>query len=133
MTEIPAQEDRHLQIGVRGEQEAEMFAVKRGLKIIGKNYRKRYGEIDLITKEGRIVHFVEVKTSIFRENTAFPAEIRVDRRKQGKLIRVCETYLLDVLHDDGETQWQIDVIAVTLNPDLSLKYINIIDNAVSDF
>ena|SRR3989344_7921911 len=126
----PTQEDRHLLIGVRGEHEAEMFAVKRGLKILTRNYRKKYGEIDLVAKNDGIIHFIEVKTSIFHTNTAFPAEIRVDKVKQSKFIRTCETYLQEVIRDDGETPWQIDVIAVTLNPDLSLKFINSIENAV---
>ena len=126
----PIQGDRHLLIGARGEQEAVMFSVKRGLRVLGKNYRKKYGEIDLIAKKDGTIHFIEVKTSIFHENTAFPAEIRVNRDKQRKLIRTCETYLREMLHDDGETPWQIDVIAVTLNPDLTLMSINFIENAV---
>ncbi|PIR79673.1 MAG: YraN family protein [Candidatus Levybacteria bacterium CG10_big_fil_rev_8_21_14_0_10_35_13] len=45
-----------------GEEIAAKFLVKRGYKIIDRNFRKGYGEIDIIAVNNKILVFVEVKT-----------------------------------------------------------------------
>jgi Holliday junction resolvase-like predicted endonuclease len=48
--------------GDLGEDIAEMFLVKQGFKILERNYLRKWGEIDIITKKDRKLYFVEVKT-----------------------------------------------------------------------
>lgn len=48
-------------IGILGENIAETFLVKRGFKILEKNYLKKWGEIDIVAKKGKTIRFVEVK------------------------------------------------------------------------
>jgi putative endonuclease len=66
--------------------EAEAWACdylqRRGLKPLAKNFRCRYGEIDLIMQDGRTLVFVEVK---YRG--------RDDYGKQAKLIKTAMTYM----------------------------------------
>jgi putative endonuclease len=63
-----------------------------GLKIIARNYHCRYGEIDLIARDGNTVVFVEVR---YRRNNHFgSASMSVDRRKQRKLLATANSYLL---------------------------------------
>ena len=47
--------------GARAEQLAATFLAQRGLQVLTTNYRCRYGEIDLIAREGEILCFVEVR------------------------------------------------------------------------
>ena len=116
-------------IGEIGEQVAVNFAVKHGFLVRETNYRKRFGEIDIIAEKGGALHFIEVKTSKFYPETAFLPEIRVDYRKTRKLKQLSETYLRET-RVSQDRPWQIDVISVILNDDLSVRSINHIENAV---
>jgi putative endonuclease len=63
----------------------------RGLKLITRNYRCRWGEIDLVMREGKIVVFVEVR---FRSRLGLTTGAEsVDARKQRKLIATAEHFL----------------------------------------
>ncbi|MFC1595245.1 YraN family protein [Patescibacteria group bacterium] len=49
-------------IGDIGERLAAMFLVKHGFQIIGRNYQKKWGELDIIAQKNGLLHFIEVKT-----------------------------------------------------------------------
>jgi hypothetical protein len=49
-------------VGDIGESVACNYLLKENYKIIGRNYLKKFGEIDIIAEKGGIYHFVEVKT-----------------------------------------------------------------------
>jgi len=49
-------------IGELGEKIAEKFLKNKGFKIVDRNYTRKWGEIDIITKKGTKLHFIEVKT-----------------------------------------------------------------------
>ena len=122
-------------IGTIGEDTACRFLVKRGFRIIGRNYCKKWGEIDVIAKRGKILHFVEVKTvsrllteasakageKVTREtgsNEAYRPEDNLHSWKLQRLERVINSYLLE--KDISEDKvWQLDGVTVYL--DLSKK------------
>jgi len=56
-------------LGNLGEDIAEMFLVKSGYKIIGRNYLKKWGELDIIAKHNNEIVFCEVKSKVTRENS----------------------------------------------------------------
>jgi len=56
-----------IQLGARGERLVEKFLRKKGYKVLEKNYRSRFGEIDIIVKKGSEIVFVEVKTRSSKE------------------------------------------------------------------
>ncbi len=70
---------------------AAAFLTKRGYKIVEKNFRCPFGEIDLIAWEGETLVFVEVKA---RSGAQFgwPADA-VTAQKQAKINRVALAYL----------------------------------------
>lgn len=70
-------------LGDRGERVAARFLRRAGLKIIGRRYRTRFGEIDLIALDGHTIVFVEVKTRSSAQ-AGHPFEA-VDERKQRKI------------------------------------------------
>jgi len=49
-------------LGKEGEDKAEEFLKRNGFKILERNFRTPYGEIDIIAKKGSRLFFVEVKT-----------------------------------------------------------------------
>ncbi len=50
------------EVGKKGEKAAELFLRKRGYKIIERNFRTPFGELDLIVRDDNVLIFVEVKT-----------------------------------------------------------------------
>ena len=101
-------------VGALGESMACRFLVKRGFKVLGRNYSKKWGEIDIVAEKSQIIHFVEVKTVVSHETDRYRPEENVHYQKLKRLSRVIQTYLLDK-KVSYETEWQIDVMAVFLN------------------
>ena len=79
--------------GRDGEALAEEYLTVRGYDILEKNYRNRFGEIDIIALDGKTLVFIEVKTRNTNSH-GIPAD-SVDARKQGRLGRVALSYISD--------------------------------------
>lgn len=79
--------------GKVGEDAACKFLKQKGYKILERNFRKRYGELDIIAQKGDLISFVEVKA---RSGTAFgtPSEA-VTYTKQRRLIKTAESYVME--------------------------------------
>ncbi len=77
--------------GALAEQTAAQFLQQQGLRLVASNYRCRFGEIDLILRDGDTLVFAEVR---LRSRSDFGgAAASIDRRKQAKLIRTAQHYL----------------------------------------
>jgi len=76
---------------MRGEDEVARRLVERGYRILERNVRQRFGEIDIVAVEGETLVFVEVRT---RQSTRWghPAET-VSATKQHHIRRAAEAYL----------------------------------------
>ena len=100
-------------VGNKGEEIAADYLKTRGFEILDRNYRKKWGELDIVAREMGILHFVEVKTVSHAtgEDEDYNPEDKVHYLKRKRLSRATETYLLEkrVPH---ETSFQIDVISV---------------------
>ncbi len=94
-------------IGDMGEKAAGKYLEKKGWKIVGRNYRVKGGEVDIIAENDEYIIFVEVKT-----RTTYSLErpsYFVDSRKQKKLILTAEQYLEE---NECDLQPRLDVIEV---------------------
>jgi putative endonuclease len=81
-------------LGKEGEKLAVQFLKARGFRIIDRNYRTAFGEIDVIAEEGGVLVFVEVKT---RSGDAYGSPFEaVDRRKREKIKKVALCYLKEI-------------------------------------
>jgi Holliday junction resolvase-like predicted endonuclease len=58
--DMPKTEKR--KTGDLGEDIASMFLMKQGFIVVERNYLRKWGEIDIVAKKDRTLHFVEVKT-----------------------------------------------------------------------
>lgn len=115
-----AQKDRRRKdTGRLGEQLAAQYLSQRGFRIIERNYRKPWGEIDIIAEKHGVVRFVEVK-SISREKVVdvscetSRAGEHVTKVKLKRLGRVIETY---VHHKKIMCEYQVDVVTVVIDRD----------------
>ncbi|MBI4160658.1 MAG: YraN family protein, partial [Candidatus Yanofskybacteria bacterium] len=96
----------HRELGFLAENIAARHLESGGYKILEKNYRKPWGEIDIIaTKEDAVV-FVEVKAN-GRESAGFDPESRVNWNKIARIKRTAALYL-EYEMGSMEQEWQID-------------------------
>jgi putative endonuclease len=111
-------------VGKWGEDAVAAYLAGRGYEILARNARTPYGEIDIITKQGDTIIFVEVKT--LRSSKNFFPEQNVTARKQAHMLACAEHYAAENAID----HWQIDVIAVEGKVGLEAK-ITHFENAIS--
>lgn len=77
--------------GDAAERIAERFLISNGLTCLERNFRSRFGEIDLIMKHGECLVFVEVR---LRKNNQFGgAGGSIGRIKQQRIIAAAQHYL----------------------------------------
>lgn len=74
---------------------------------MARNFRTRFGEIDLVMSHGDELVFVEVRLRS-REDFGRGAET-VDPRKQQKLVRAAEMFLM---HSEHDRPCRFDVVSV---------------------
>jgi len=79
------------ELGRLGEDIAARYLKQQGYKILIRNYRNRYGEVDIICTRDRTIVFIEVKT---RTGTSFGSpEDSVTKTKQEHIRKVALIYL----------------------------------------
>ena len=83
--------DRSKDLGKRGEALAWNFLRKLGYELLEKNYRTRFGEIDIVARKDGVIVFLEVKTR--RDHRFGMPEEAVDWKKRRKLTGLAEAYL----------------------------------------
>ena len=107
-------------LGHRGEEIACQFLGEKGYEILATNYRCRWGEVDIVARDGEELVFVEVRTrhSVaygIPEESLTPAKVR-------RLLTTSRHYLQQ--HADAETGWRVDLVCVRLTPDRRLERID---------
>ena len=102
----------NLDKGREGEQRAVEFLLKKGYQIIERNWRTRFGEIDIVAKDKEVMVFVEVKTKTGNQ-FGEPWEM-VNRHKLEQVRKMGEVYLAKNGLSDAAAR--VDVIGVWLNP-----------------
>lgn len=78
-------------LGNRGENAACKFLRQQGYRILARNCRSHWGEIDIIARDGDWIVFVEVKTRS-SQAAGHPTEA-VTKRKQTQLTRLALAWL----------------------------------------
>ena len=117
---------QHIKVGAIGEDIACEFLRKKGLTVIERNFRRKWGELDIVAREksGNIV-FIEVKTIRQSGNSAFfwiRPEDNLTKSKLKKLQRTASLYMGNYKSDAG---WRIDLIAITIHGSISGDLANI--------
>ncbi len=100
--------------GHRGEELAAAYLSQLGLEIVERNYRCRWGEIDIICRRGTLVVFVEVRSKT-TDRFGTPEE-SINRTKISRIRRTAMDYLRNNL-EGQPVKMRFDVIAVTFQDD----------------
>jgi len=93
-----------MQVGVQAEALAAAYLKKQGLELITSNYRCRFGEIDLIMRDGTTLVFVEVR---LRSNANFGgAAMSITAAKRQRLLHTAQHYL----QQHGDSSCRFDAV-----------------------
>lgn len=113
-------------IGSEYEEMAKNYLLGKGYTYVTSNYHCRYGEIDLIFKDGDCTVFTEVK---FRSNNNYGTPLEaITKTKAEKIIKTAWDYLQK--HSDSTACWRIDTIGVVEIPRTNRHDITHIINAI---
>ena len=101
------------ELGRKGEEEAVRLLRKSGYRIVGCNVKAKFGEIDVVARDGPVLCFVEIKA---RRSVTFgwPEEgVTFDKRQ--RLSRLANWYVQK--HRVMGTPLRFDVVSILWNPD----------------
>lgn len=128
---------KHNEIGEKGEQIASNFLNKKGFEIIARNYRKKWGELDIVAIKDNKLHFVEVKTvsrksfggHFEQEINNYKPEDNMHPWKIKRLSRAIQTFLLEK-YREKEPEWQLDLCSVFLDMERRVAKVRVIQNII---
>ena len=102
--------------GARAEELVARRLATAGWEIVERNARTRFGELDIVARDGRALVFVEVKAG--REGTVFGPErpiLAVDRRKQLRVRRLATAWMAERRGIPPYAEIRFDAVGVTLD------------------
>ena len=117
------------QTGELGEKIARKHLERKKYKILVKNFKRKWGEIDIVAKKKDKIIFFEVKT-ILKKQGFFP-EDQISQKKKRQVWKMAQIYLSEN-KISFDNHWQIDIIAVEITPELKKANIRHFKNAVED-
>lgn len=79
------------EIGQYGEEKAVKYLIDNGYSIVARNWRNRYGEIDIICTKKDFLIFIEVKT--LPSGDLHVLEHELDVRKQKRIVKTAKCFL----------------------------------------
>lgn len=102
---------REIELGKYCEDRAVLFLKKKGYRILERNYRSLFGELDVIARDGNTLVFIEVKSltsSLFGS-----PYLKLTKKKRANIIKSVLSYLKrkSLL----EAKCRIDVISISLD------------------
>jgi putative endonuclease len=102
--------------GARAEELVARRLAAAGWEILERNARTRYGELDIVARDGPALVFVEVKAG--RAGSAFGPErpvLAVDARKQRQVRKLAVAWMAERRGVRPYTQIRFDAVGVTLD------------------
>jgi len=113
--------------GNLGEEISCRFLQRKGFQIITRNYRKKWGELDIVARETmkmagkgpQLLHFFEVKSAIFDLEKHLPYGHRPEDNVHGfkvkQLRKMIQTYLIETGRG-VDSQFLFHILSVSIDP-----------------
>ncbi|MBZ9572919.1 YraN family protein [Patescibacteria group bacterium] len=117
------------QLGNLGENIAEKYLRKKRYKILAKNFKTKWGEIDLVGRKKKIITFFEVKT--IKSRDGFSPEDQIGRKKKRQLLKMAQIYF-STNKIPPETPHQINILAIEITPDFKKAKVRHFKNTIED-
>jgi len=115
-------------VGLYAEQVAEQYLSGKGYEVLDRNWRRPWGELDLVAYKDGVVVVVEVKANSMA-GSHFDPEVRADWHKIQKVVRTARTWLVYRKYPDDQ-EWQVDVVSVIfdrINKNAKIRHFKNID------
>jgi putative endonuclease len=123
-------EDLRRRFGALGERLAAGRLAALGYEILDRNFRTRFGELDLVARNADCLVFCEVKTRVARRPPGpFGPLASVGPRKRTQVRRMAGQWLHDRGGRRGTDQARFDVIGITLDPTGRVVSLEHVENA----
>ncbi|HWI22551.1 MAG TPA: YraN family protein [Baekduia sp.] len=106
-------DDPRHKLGNQGEDLAAQHLVRLGYRLIARNHRTRFGELDIVAMCGETLVFCEVKTARGRGR---PFDSLHDR-KRAQVRRMAVAYLAEARRSESARQIRFDAIGVVIDAD----------------
>ncbi len=109
-------DDPRRRVGARGERLAADHLEALGYQVMERNFRTRFGELDLVARRGRFLVFCEVKTRLAADPAgSFGPLSSVGPRKRAQLRRIAAQWLHERSGGPGTASTRFDAIGITLD------------------
>jgi putative endonuclease len=114
----PAERSAAREDGARAEARACAFLVSHGLSIVARNVRSRFGEIDVVARDGDTLVFVEVR---LRRSAAYGgAAASITAAKRARIVAAVQQYLATL---SREPACRIDAMLLERPDDASIVWL----------
>ncbi len=107
-------EDRRHALGALGERLAAEHLERRGFRIVERNYRTRWGELDIIAFDGQTLTFCEVKTRRMAAGSGSPFDA-IRQRKRLQVRKMAASWLRERKQRPYAAAMRFDAIGVTFD------------------
>jgi putative endonuclease len=108
-------EDRRHVLGALGERLAAEHLERRGFRIVERNYRTRWGELDIIAFDGQTLTFCEVKTRRMATGGGRSPFEAIRERKRLQVRKMAASWLRERKQRPYAAQMRFDAIGVTFD------------------
>jgi len=103
--------------GIAGEQAAAEMLVALGYEIVERNFRTRYGELDIVAADRDALVFCEVRSRLGRNGVDWAIQSISPRKRLQVRKMAREWFRLGAVKAPRRREIRFDVIAVALAPD----------------
>lgn len=128
MTDRPGESPQD--IGWVGERLARGHLEAKGYRIVASNYHCRWGEVDLVARDGAVWAFVEVRTR--RSDAYGNPEESITPGKARRLTLTARHFLASNKISSLDPEWRIDLVAIRLGPGRRVLSVRHLENVVAE-
>jgi putative endonuclease len=113
---VRVSDDPRHRLGQLGEKLAAEHLSRRGFQVVERNYRTRWGELDIVAFDGKTLAFCEVKTRRLAPGAGGSPFDAIRTGKRSRVRKMAGTWLIERTDRPYADVLRFDAIGVTFDP-----------------